>query len=100
MAFEKGQGGRPKGATNLLTRTVKGTVLDVFNKLQEPDESNPDKMSLEKFAEKYPRDFYAIAAKLIPTEITAKVDATVKTFSFQLDARYDNTGNASIQKEL
>lgn len=65
--FEKGNPGKPKGATNHLTRTVKETVLAVFNELQGDEKNN-----LKAFAEKHPRDFYQIAAKLIPTEINAK----------------------------
>lgn len=76
MKFEEGQSGnpagRPKGAINKLTKTVKQTVLEVFNKLQE-DEN----FSLEWFAKKYPRDYYAIAAKLIPQEVTGELDFTI-----------------------
>lgn len=68
--FKPGNKGKPKGAKNKLTKTVKQSVLDVFNKLQDDPKAN-----LEAFAKKYPRDFYNIAAKLIPTE----VDATVKS---------------------
>lgn len=71
--FKKGQGGRPPGAQNKLTRTVKETVLTVFNDLQEEKAHN-----LKAFAKRYPRDFYAIAAKLIPTEITGSVKSVVK----------------------
>lgn len=70
--FEKGNKAAAGRGPNKLTKTVKETVLAVFNKLQE-DPNN----SLEAFAEAYPRDFYNIAAKLIPTEISAKVEATV-----------------------
>lgn len=66
--FEPGNAGRPKGTTNHLTKTVKETVLAVFNEIQE----DPD-AKLLAFAKKYPRDFYQIAAKLIPTEITGTV---------------------------
>ncbi len=72
MAYKKGEsgnpGGRPKGSQNTLTKTVKETVLTVFNELQSEKTVN-----LKAFAKKYPRDFYQIAAKLIPTEIQAKV---------------------------
>lgn len=64
-SFKPGQGGRPKGVPNKLTRTVKDTVLTVFNDLQEDRQKN-----LLAFAKKYPRDFYSIAARLIPTEIS------------------------------
>lgn len=62
--FQEGNTGRPKGATGKLTRTVKETVLSVFNTLQEDPKHN-----LEAFAKKYPKDFYNISAKLIPTEM-------------------------------
>lgn len=71
--FKAGNPGRPKGSANHLTKTVKETVLKVFNELQTDPET-----SLTAFAEKYPRDFYAIAAKLIPTEISGKIDNEIK----------------------
>ena len=76
MPFVKGQSGnlsgKPKGTQNHLTRTVKETVLSVFNEIQ----SDP-KVKLSQFAKDYPRDFYNIAAKLIPTEVQATVEASV-----------------------
>ena len=50
-------------------RTVKETVLAVFHDIQ----NNP-KVNLTQFAIDHPRDFYAIAAKLIPTEVSASVE--------------------------
>lgn len=58
-------GGRQPGTPNKLSTTVRQTVLDVFNKLQADDE-----YSLEAFARKYPKEFYLIASKLIPQEVT------------------------------
>lgn len=66
--FKAGNPGKPKGATNHLTRTVKETVLAVFNELQDDPKTN-----LKAFAVKYPRDFYNIAAKLIPQDMKAEV---------------------------
>lgn len=67
--FKKGEAkGRPKGAVNHLTRTVRETVLNVFNKLQDDKEAN-----LESWAKNEPTEFYKIASKLIPTEITGTV---------------------------
>ncbi len=60
--------GRPAGAVNKLTKTVKEAVLDAFNELQQDPNQN-----LAAFAKKYPRDFYAIAAKLIPTDMRASI---------------------------
>jgi hypothetical protein len=72
--FKKGSIGRPKGATNLLTRTVKDTVLNVFMELQ-----GDEKHNLKAFAEKHPKDFYIIASKLIPTEVNANIQTnTIK----------------------
>jgi len=73
--FKKGhnKGGRPKGLENKMTRTVRDTVLAVFNKLQEePEKGKPD-VRLETWASKEPSEFYKIASKLIPTEVTGKI---------------------------
>lgn len=76
MGFEKGKpktGGRKKGTVNKFTKTVKETVLSVFNQLQEEPESN-----LFDWAKKEPTEFYKIASKLIPTEVNAQVEVTKK----------------------
>lgn len=74
--YKKGESGNPNGRTpgapNKLTRTVKEAVLAVFNELQ-----NDPKHSLEAFAKKHPRDFYNIAAKLIPTEVTGSLGMVI-----------------------
>lgn len=72
--FEKGTGGRPKGVQNKLTRTVKETVLAAFNDLQ----SDP-KANIMSWAKDNPTDFYKIASKLIPTEVSANVE--MKTYN-------------------
>ena len=66
--FAKGKpktGGRQKGTQNKFTRTVKEAVLETFNKLQGDKRHN-----LFSWGKKHPTEFYKIAAKLIPTEIT------------------------------
>lgn len=68
MAFRKGEGGRPKGAQNKLTKTVREAVFDTFNELQEDKRYN-----LKAFAKENPTEFYKIAAKLIPADIKAEV---------------------------
>lgn len=67
--FKPGEGGRPAGSQNKLTRTVKETVLAVFNQMQEKPAT-----SLLAWAETEPTEFYKIAAKLIPTEVKATVE--------------------------
>lgn len=71
--FKPGNPGKPKGAQNHLTKTVKETVLAVFNDIQ----ADP-KVNLRKFATDYPRDFYQIAARLIPTELTGTLKTVIK----------------------
>lgn len=70
--FKKGNPGKPKGATNILTRTVKETVLAAFNELQ----SDP-KANIIDWGKKNPGLFYQIAAKLIPTELNAHLNEKV-----------------------
>lgn len=77
MAFKKGEGkpagsGRKKGSQNKLTRTVKETVLAAFNELQDDPKAN-----IVAWGKRNPKDFYAVAAKLIPTEITGQIEQTV-----------------------
>jgi hypothetical protein len=76
MAFEKGHqkiGGKVKGTPNKLTRTVKETVLAVFDDLQADPKAN-----LLSWGKENPTEFYKIAAKLIPTEVNANVEVHKK----------------------
>jgi 1,6-anhydro-N-acetylmuramate kinase len=69
--FEKGNSGKPKGAKNKITKTVKETVLAAFNELQEDPKAN-----ILEWGRRNPAMFYQVAAKLIPTELKASVDVT------------------------
>jgi hypothetical protein len=75
--FQKGNNanpkGRPIGAIGKLNKTVKETVLNTFNKLQEDKSHN-----LEAFAKKHPREFYLIASKLIPTEMIGTTETIIR----------------------
>lgn len=75
--FEKGksgnENGRPAGTPNKLTKTVKETVLAAFNDLQQDPRANIVSWGLDN-----PTEFYKIAAKLIPTEISANVELVKK----------------------
>jgi hypothetical protein len=66
--FEKGNSGKPKGAKNKITKTVKEVVFDVFEKLQIDRKAN-----LLTWGKDNPTEFYKIAAKLIPTDVKAEV---------------------------
>lgn len=93
--FEKGQGGRPKGVQNKLTRTVRETILDAFNTLQEDP-----KVNIISFAKNYPRDFYQIAAKLIPTEIRGTINTSDEVdYSKLSDAALEEIINASTKDD-
>lgn len=65
--------GRSKGTQNKLTKTVKESVLAVFNEIQDDP-----KVNLKQFAKDYPKEFYQIAAKLIPTEISGSAAIKIK----------------------
>jgi hypothetical protein len=75
--FQKGNNanpnGRPIGAVNKINKTIKESVLNVFNKIQDDPQHN-----LETFAKKYPREFYLIASKLIPTEMIGTTETIIK----------------------
>lgn len=70
--FQPGNKAASNRGPNKITRTVKETVLAVFNDLQDDP-----KVNLKEWAKTKPTDFYNIAAKLIPTEVKANIDATV-----------------------
>lgn len=98
MGFEKGHskiGGREKGSQNKLTKTVRETILDAFNKLQEDP-----KVNIISFAKDYPRDFYQIAAKLIPTEIRGTINTSDEVdYSKLSDEALEEIINASTKDE-
>lgn len=92
--FSKGNGGRPLGVKNKLTKTVKETVLDVFNQLQDDPKKN-----LLEFGKKYPIHFYQMAAKLIPTEITGTSTQVIRVLSSEFDNQ-DQIQESNIKKAL
>lgn len=64
--FEKGNAGKPKGAQNKFTKSVKEAFEIAFNKLQGDDRCN-----LAAWAKENTTEFYKLAAKLIPTSVNA-----------------------------
>lgn len=63
-SFKPGEGGRKPGVPNKLPKTVKEGFLNAFIELQ-----NDPKNNILEFARKNPKLFYALATKLIPTEL-------------------------------
>ena len=70
--FQPGNKAAQNRGANKITKGVKDTFLQVFNDLQEDP-----KTDLTSFAKKYPRDFYNLATKLIPTEISGQITQNV-----------------------
>lgn len=68
--FEKGNAGKPKGATNKTTRLVKDVFAQVFSDLQD----DPT-VKLSEWAKTEPTEFYKLASKLIPTQVNANINA-------------------------
>lgn len=62
------RGGRKAGTPNKLTKTVKEAFEQAFNVMQEQRG-----VKLGDWGKANPTEFYKIAAKLIPSEINAKV---------------------------
>lgn len=77
--YVKGEGGRPKGAKNKLTRTVRDVVLETFNDLQNDPQAN-----ISTWAKKNPTEFYRIAAKLIPTSLSAELSGENNSGHFEI----------------
>lgn len=77
--------GRKKGCTNLAPRSVKEFIALVFNELQTCDAKglprHPSAHMLT-WAKSEPTEFYKIAAKLIPTEVSGQVSHTVNVVRF------------------
>lgn len=67
--FEKGNAGKPKGAVSKTTKLVKEVFAEVFSNLQ--DEPG---VRLEDWAKQEPTEFYKLASKLIPTQISGDKD--------------------------
>jgi hypothetical protein len=83
-AFKKGEKrpkqGRPKGATNKFTKTVKEAVLAAFQDAQ-TDERHPS--NLARFSKEYPEAFMSMASKMIPREVEAKLESSALTIVIQ-----------------
>jgi len=65
MPFEKGEGGRPKGAVNKSTKLVKEVFAEAFAELQEDEFTN-----LVTWGKDNPTEFYKLASKLIPMQLS------------------------------
>lgn len=71
----KKTGGREKGTPNKLTKTVREAVELAFTEMNE-DATQP--YSLIEWGKKNPKDFYLIAAKLIPIQVGVSGEIALK----------------------
>lgn len=62
--------GRPKGVPNKTTATIKEAIASVYAKLQ--DKQGGDHAHFLAWAEESPTEFYKLAAKLIPVQLTGE----------------------------
>lgn len=84
MAKGKKSGGRKAGTPNKLTSTFKQLVMTTLDDLQSDRRAN-----LKAWAKENPTEFYKIASKLIPTEITARVTNTANILDNYTEAQID-----------
>lgn len=72
--FEPGKSGNPAGrkpgVPNKLTATVRSVFEATFNEMQETGKP----YSLPEWGKKNPKDFYQLASKLIPVQVSAQVE--------------------------
>ena len=77
MAFKKGEGGRPPGVTNKVTRAAKENFALAFEALGGMErmvqwaKSDPDNL----------KTFYTLYARLIPTELAGSVELPTVTIN-------------------
>lgn len=77
------RGGRKKGTPNKLTKTVKEAFEAAFADAQ-ADPADP--VNLKNFKALYPKEFIAVCGRLIPTDVKATVNATIKAPTLEVVA--------------
>ena len=76
MTKRQKTGGRKKGTPNRVTATVRETFEKVFNALQDGRDAD-----LEVWARDNPTEFYKLAARLIPVDMTMQAGITMQVIS-------------------
>jgi hypothetical protein len=79
--------GRKKGVPNKTTLAMKEAISAVYAKLQ--DDAGDSHAHFHAWAQGNPTEFYKIAAKLIPTDINAKIDGQIGMPDITLVAPHD-----------
>lgn len=81
--FVKGKSGnpkgKPKGAVNKCSITMKELLSQTLNELKDDD-----KCGLKALAEKDPKTFWIIASRLLPQEVQATAEITMKKVPYTL----------------
>jgi hypothetical protein len=86
--FEKGNKGKPKGAKNKITKSVKEVVFDAFNLMQ-----GDPKVNIFSWGQSNPTEFYKIAAKLIPNEVKSDITSggqTLRNWEIIVETKTEN----------
>jgi hypothetical protein len=81
--FQHGNPGKPKGAKNRATITVKQAFADAFEALQDDP-----KAKLEVWGKENPTEFYKLASKLIPMQVSGDAENP-------LEVKHDLSGLAT-----
>lgn len=95
MPFEKGNkfgAGRPAGLPNKLTRTIKESFGEAFELLG-------GAQALFEWAKTNKTDFYKLASKLIPTEISGSIAVTPQARVFPMGLTEDEQPRLSAASE-
>lgn len=70
--FQKGNNGKPKGAVNKITQSVKEAFAATFATLQNDPVNN-----LNSWGKENPTEFYKLCSKLIPTAMDVKLENNI-----------------------
>ena len=83
MAFVKGQGGRPRGAPNRFTASMKQAFEQVYADLQAT--SDREHGHLLGWASEHPTEFYKMCARMIPQQTSTEIPMNESVESLTID---------------
>jgi hypothetical protein len=72
--FTKDNPGRPRGSVNKTTKLVKDVFAETFDYLQKDADAKKKRANLRAWAKDNPTEFYKIASKLIPVQLSGGVN--------------------------
>ena len=87
-------GGRKKGSINIHTTAFKDLIMNAYMSLE-----NDPKYGIVKWAKENQTDFYKIASKLIPVQVTANVNEVKQIIFTPHEQLPKSHSNGAIPKE-